>query len=769
MTNYQKVLDRKLEELKKSGEKPSLLLHCCCAPCSSYVLEYLSEYFQITAFYFNPNITDAAEYQKRVSELKRLLSEMPLALPVRFQEGGYQPERFFNIAKGLESVPEGGERCFRCYRLRLAETADEAKAGGYSFFTTTLSISPLKNAEKLNEIGAREAERVGVPYLFSDFKKKEGYKRSIQLRRSTDCTGRITAAVHSAEKRTPEKAERAARSFQRRPNMTKSFFSGGKCPFQIFVDQAGYFPDAKKRAVLTVPNQDFFVETVKGERRFEGKTIPFGFDALSGDDLFIADFTEFSEKGRFRLCSGDARSAEFEIGGNVYESVFDDVLKAYYYLRCGCGLEERYAGVYRHGVCHDRPALLWEDKSRSFDVTGGWHDAGDYGRYTTAGACAAAHLLYAYKLFPEAFHRQKQNIPESGMPCVLSECRWELEWLMKMQRPDGAVYHKVTTLRHAPFVMPEEDDETLYLFPVSSMAAADLAAVCALGAGIYQRFDPAFSERLKNAAERSYEWLEKNPGFLGFRNPPECNTGEYGERDDFSNRFWASAELYALTGEPRFHESLKKALERPFPLTSTGYTELGGLGALAYLFCGQKKEAALEQRFRAAFADEAKYWLKKAADSSGYGVAMRETDFHWGSNMTVMQHAMTFAVCDALSGGSNYKEYAAAQLHYLLGVNANGCSFVTGTGEFCCNNPHLRPAYADEIEACIPGMVCGGPNRTPNSEYEKKQIPKGTPPMKCYVDDVHCYSLNEITIYWNSPAVFVLAYLTQSACSCEKK
>lgn len=181
MTNYQKVLDKTLEELTTENRTPTLLLHSCCAPCSSYVLEYLSRYFFITVFYFNPNITEKDEYEKRVKEQQRLISEMPLNNPVKFIEGEYEPKRFFEFAKGLENVPEGGERCFKCYRLRLSEAADTAKAGGFDFFTTTLSISPLKNAQKLNEIGGEESQRVGVPYLFSDFKKKEGYKRSIQL------------------------------------------------------------------------------------------------------------------------------------------------------------------------------------------------------------------------------------------------------------------------------------------------------------------------------------------------------------------------------------------------------------------------------------------------------------------------------------------------------------------------------------------------------------------------------------------------------------
>lgn len=179
--NFQHILDKTLAEITASGRTPTLLLHCCCAPCSSYVLEYLSEHFLITAHFYNPNISEKAEYEKRSAELRRLIAEQPHRFPVSFGEGAYEPERFFEIAKGLEDAPEGGERCFKCYRLRLSEAADAAKAGGFDYFTTTLSISPLKNARKLNEIGAEESERVGIPYLFSDFKKKEGYKRSIKL------------------------------------------------------------------------------------------------------------------------------------------------------------------------------------------------------------------------------------------------------------------------------------------------------------------------------------------------------------------------------------------------------------------------------------------------------------------------------------------------------------------------------------------------------------------------------------------------------------
>jgi len=175
-------MDRLLENLAP-GVKPRLLLHSCCAPCSSYVLEYLSPYFEITDFYYNPNITPESEYRHRTEELKRLIREMLPDSDVRFLEGRYEPEKFFEAARGLEDAPEGGERCLKCFELRLNEAADAALACHCDCFATTLTISPLKNADHINAIGRRIAEEKGVAYLASDFKKKNGFRRSTELSR----------------------------------------------------------------------------------------------------------------------------------------------------------------------------------------------------------------------------------------------------------------------------------------------------------------------------------------------------------------------------------------------------------------------------------------------------------------------------------------------------------------------------------------------------------------------------------------------------------
>lgn len=179
--NYQKQLDKLIDSL--GDEAPTLLLHSCCAPCSSYCIEYLSQHFNITVLYYNPNIYPEAEYEKRKAEQKRLISELKTKYPVKMLDCDFEKERFYSAVKGLETVREGGERCFVCYRLRLEKTAIRAKENGFDYFTTTLTISPLKNAQKINEIGEELSREYGVKFLPSDFKKKEGYKRSIELSR----------------------------------------------------------------------------------------------------------------------------------------------------------------------------------------------------------------------------------------------------------------------------------------------------------------------------------------------------------------------------------------------------------------------------------------------------------------------------------------------------------------------------------------------------------------------------------------------------------
>lgn len=536
----------------------------------------------------------------------------------------------------------------------------------------------------------------------------------------------------------------------------------------VLCNQVGYLPQGRKTAVLTA-GEHFKVMKAEpgredGQIIMEGDAQDAGVDAASGDYVRVADFSRITQDDTYYVQNElGERSHCFRIGQDVYRAIQKDMTKALYYQRCGCELQEAYAGVYTHPVCHAHKAVLWADHGVEKEVSGGWHDAGDYGRYISPAAVAVGHLLYAYQMFPDSF-KDDLNIPESGngVPDVLNECRYELEWMLKMQDEEGGAYHKLTSERHADFIMPQEDHAQFYLFPVSSMATADYAASMALASRVYRAYDGAFADRLWAAAKKAYEWLECHPEYVGFRNPESCNTGEYDDVCDLDERLWAAAEMLVTTGEVKYQEQMDKLLKEDLTKTDFGWTDVSGFAALAIL-TDQSHRASAESAadLKNAVLAEADRLVNVAAQS-GYGVAMEPEDYVWGSNMVVLNRGMLLVlaalVTEQEDRKSAYEQTALAQLDYLLGMNAVDYSYVTGYGEHAYRNPHNRPTECDGIELPMPGWVSGGPFKTPCDEVGKEHIPEGTPPMKCYLDHAACYSLNEITIYWNTPAVFVTAY-----------
>lgn len=549
----------------------------------------------------------------------------------------------------------------------------------------------------------------------------------------------------------------------------------------ILCNQAGYLPQGRKTAVLTA-GERFAVMKVNGELNtitsdsgsaqgqaeqavMEGTARDAGMDAASGDHVRVADFSGLTQDGIYYVQNElGERSHCFRIGQDVYQALQKDLTKALYYQRCGCALQEAHAGVYTHPECHMQTAVLWTDRSVAKEVRGGWHDAGDYGRYISPAAVAVGHLLYAFQLFPESF-QDSLNIPESGngIPDVLNECRYELEWMLKMQDEEGGAYHKLTSERHADFIMPEEDHAQFYLFPVSSMATADYAASMALASRVYRAYDSGFADRLYEAAVKAYGWLDRHPEYVGFRNPESCNTGEYDDVCDLDERLWAAAEMLVTTGEKKYQDQVDRLLQKELTKTDFGWTDVSGFAALAVL-TDESHKASAESRavLKEAVFTEADR-LAAVAAKSGYGVAMEPEDYIWGSNMVVLNRGMLLVLAALLAGQEDgkhvYEQTALAQMDYLLGMNAVDYSYVTGYGEHAYRHPHNRPTECDGIDLPMPGWVSGGPFKTPCDEVGREQIPAGTPPMKCYLDHAACYSLNEITIYWNTPAIFVTAYI----------
>lgn len=513
----------------------------------------------------------------------------------------------------------------------------------------------------------------------------------------------------------------------------------------------------------------------KGEQIAVRQAVYAGLDESAKDEVWHVDFSDLTGEGTVTFQDEEgAVLGSCTISCKAYRTLNQTLCKALYFQRCGMALEETYAGKFKRCICHTGTAVRLEDyrthnkEAKQYEVTGGWHDAGDYGRYTTAAATALAHMLYAQLLFPESF-TESLNIPESGnaMPDILSECLYELRWLLKMQMEDGSVCHKLTSMRHANFVMPDEDRRQMILFPASTMAVADFAAIMALASRVYQKWEPAFAEEAEAAAVRAWNWLMQHPEFIGFENPEGCNTGGYEDTSDLDERLWAATELYVTTKDASYLTKMEEYLKANENPTDMGWGDVSGLAGLSCLFGAEQNEEtsgekqrfrACQQKFRQAFLTEADK-ICGIAEASRYFVALTKEEYGWGSNMVVLNRAMILAVATLLTGDMHYRTTAQEQMDYILGENATGYSYVTGVGTKSCQNPHNRVTVSDGIEETIPGFVVGGPNSAPVDEKAEWLITPDTPPMKCFLDLWECYSLNEITIYWNSPAIFVAAFL----------
>ncbi len=559
----------------------------------------------------------------------------------------------------------------------------------------------------------------------------------------------------------------------------------------IQINQLGYRPKDRKVACLALPAGTaaepvaFDVIRLQGPPGknaypvvLESISSAFRADPSTGMQVASLDLTAVEDLGIFRIrtLAGHV-SAPFSIGPKVYDAARDGMLKALYFMRCGCALEERHAGQWKHDVCHTGEALLhsqaleeWnrtkrkDDKDVRLDVSGGWHDAGDYGRYVGPGANAVADLLLAFQCFPRAFENPL-NIPESGngLPDLLNECRYEIEFLMKMQdRDSGGLFHKVATLQFPGYIMPEEDREPLYINHISSTATGDFAACLAAASVVYRPYDTAFSDRMLAAAEQAYAWLEANPDAPDFRNPPDVGSGEYGDRkSDQDERYWAAVELYRATGGGKYREAAETLARRPdLDRLSLGWADVGGLGTLSYLMLpAERQNPEVKAILEKIFFEEADR-LASVCETDGFGISLKPDGYIWGSNMIVMNNAMHLILADQLRPNLRYSEAAAQHMHYLFGCNALGQSFVTGFGARMLLNPHYRPSVADGSDYPVPGLVSGGPCMWRADPATKTGLPQDTAPALVFLDDFESYSSNEVTIYWNAPAVFVAAYVT---------
>jgi endoglucanase len=521
---------------------------------------------------------------------------------------------------------------------------------------------------------------------------------------------------------------------------------------EIHINQMGYRPNDPKKAVITMNTSnndartDFIIVRSSDEALvYSGKTGETVSDFASKDTVSVADFSGYTEAGEYVICSGKSRSYPFIIRDDPYTGLRVALLEMFNYQKCGVDLE---CGLWSHPACHTSSAVIYGTSERK-DVSGGWHDAGDYGRYIVPAAKAVADLLWAYKLSAKPDAR------------LLDVVWFEIEWMLKMQdEKSGGVYHKVSCEKFdALDEMPHDEHGELFLSPISVTATADFAASMALASHFY----PDYKDTLLNAAKRAWDWCLANPDSCGFTNPPGISTGGYSDQDSRDERFWAACELFAAKEGESYHgyiktcglyteESCKDVL---FPF-GFGWGNVEAYGLIAYLLhsCGKDDSVTRQMKDKLLYSCEI---IMKLYKDNPYGVSLGEV-YQWGSNMTVGNNAMMLILGSRFTADARaYTEAALEHFHYLLGRNPLSQSYITGFGAKAPKNPHHRPSVAKGSAVC--GMVVGGPCMNVTRDPAIKAHCNDAPPAKRYIDHKDSFASNEITIYWNSPVYFVMAAL----------
>ena len=523
---------------------------------------------------------------------------------------------------------------------------------------------------------------------------------------------------------------------------------------KIYVDQCGYQPDMKKYVTFQSQEpEEFAILRSDGSCVLEGKAEKPVNNVSAKEIDYVGDFSQITEPGRYYVTAkGLGESDTFTIGNDVYTDAFQKAMHFYYMQRCGCNLPKEAAGIYAHAACHTTEATIYgTDQKRN--VCGGWHDAGDYGRYVGPGAMAVAQLLLAYEANKDmAQQYDNQVYHDETLPAYLAEIKYELDWMMTMQREDGALYHKVSCYNFCGFIMPDQEKEELVISPISTTATGDFAAVTAMAIRFYKEYDAEYAKKLELASKKAYEALKKSELPGGFKNPPEIVTGEYGDESDFDERYWAAAELYKAFGEEQYRLDFEKmAAERI--CHGYGWVEMGSYGNLAYLTTQYPISGDLKDKITQSMLELAEEKLK-IVENDGYGIALKPTEYTWGSNLDTANNGLHLYDAYRITGEQKYLIAATEQIHYLLGRNPMGLCYLTGCGTDAIKHPHHRPSGF--LGKAMPGMLSGGPCNWLADETVKQIFTKETAPARSLADMTGSYSTNEVTIYWNSAFVQLL-------------
>lgn len=539
----------------------------------------------------------------------------------------------------------------------------------------------------------------------------------------------------------------------------------------IKVDQVGYPLDGPKVALVSIAADRFEVRRAADNAVvFSGKLGPAKFDELTGDRVQAADFSAVRQTGSYYIdVPGVGRSWKFSVGDNPFARTYSLAMLGFYGQRCGTAVDlGPEFPSYKHPACHLKGEFHPSSGlSGERDNVGGWHDAGDYGRYVTNSGITVGTLLWSWELYGEKIKNIPLRVPESGngTPDLLNETRWNLEWMLKMQDTDGGVWHKQTSKYFPGFIAPEDDKQPSEVIGTgsapykSTCATADLAVVGAIAARVYQPYDAQFTARALTAARQAWAWTEKYPD-VTFHNPPGIQSGDYGSDSCRGELLWAAAELWRTTGEARFNNYFLGNYAAVLPGLDTPPGEkfniLGSMALWAYALSPRKgTDAKAVAAIRERTVGAARKLVERTRVNP-YHVSLLGKDFVWGSNGIAANYGVYLLMANAFQPDAAFVNTARDNLHYLLGRNTFSLSWVTQLGEHPYLHPHHRPSAARPEALPWPGLLSGGPNKD-REDKVLEALPKDLPPAKVYADEWASYASNEICINWQAALVFLLA------------
>ncbi|MBN1187546.1 MAG: glycoside hydrolase family 9 protein, partial [Bacteroidales bacterium] len=536
--------------------------------------------------------------------------------------------------------------------------------------------------------------------------------------------------------------------------------------YNIRLNQVGFLPNSVKLAVVVNTQSDSFKVITSDLQTtvYEGQFLPSAYYSSSGEDVFLADFTLMTDPGDYVLVvDGLGKSIPFQVSDSVFIDILKATLKYYYFNRASTQILSEFGGLWARDAGHPDTAVIVLPSAATdsrpagtiISTPGGWYDAGDYNKYIVSSGGTVFTLLSAYETYPEFYDTLNINIPESNnnIPDILDEALYNIKWMITMQDEDGGVYNKTTNANFSGFVMPSEAVSNRYVTAKSTAATLDFAAVMAMTARIFRKYDPELADTALAMATKAWEWAKTNPNIV-FKNPsasggyPGVNTGEYSD-GGFDDEFtWCAAELYITTKDSEYYNEIN--FEQSFGVP--GWPTVASLGLLSLLVHQDSLTEIADFDFIKDKFINAVSGTKNNIAASPYRIP---GDFYyWAGNNAFANWGMMFMQAFRLTGDASYFNAGLFSLDYLLGKNATTYCFVTGFGSKSPMHPHHRISSADGIVDPIPGMLVGGAASGDGADCGASAYPS-TFSAKSYLDAECSYTTNEVAIGINSGLVFL--------------